>query len=65
MKAWLFKAGATFPKLKLLYLEPGYRGTIATKHINVTHYVDLEKVAYCLCPKVITYYSLNGQGQQI
>jgi hypothetical protein len=35
MKIWLFKAGATFPKLKLMNLEQGYRGAIATKHINV------------------------------
>lgn len=35
MKSWLGTAGATYPKLMVTNVHPGYRGVIATKNIKV------------------------------
>jgi hypothetical protein len=35
MEEWLQKSGATYPKLRIIYFHPGYRGVVATKHIKV------------------------------
>ena len=35
MRNWLYKAGASYEKLKIANLGKGYRGAISTKTIHV------------------------------
>lgn len=60
MKIWLTKAGGVYQKLKVVNLYPGYRGVIATKRIQVYMNIMIEKITYCIYPKIITNNIRNG-----
>ena len=60
MKNWLYKAGASYEKLKIANLGKGYRGAISTKTIHVNQWVSLEKITYCIYSKIWNNYLGNG-----